>query len=66
MPLAAQLAAANPTWQTTKLIGQALSTAPLALKLFRPNNALAPVEEAQQVLLEDGSLEVCVQQGEIS
>ncbi len=34
LSLAAQLAAANPTWQNPKLISQALSAAPPVLKLF--------------------------------
>ncbi len=43
--LAAQLAVANLAWQNLKLVGQALSAAPPALKLFRPKNAAALVEE---------------------
>ncbi len=66
LPLAAQLAAANPARQNPKLIGQALSAAPPVLKLFRPKNASALAEEEQRVILEQGSLVVRAQQGEIS
>ncbi len=66
LSLAAQLAAANPAWQNPKLIGQTLSMVLPALKLFQPKNALALVEERQQILLEQGSLVLHLQQGEIS
>ncbi len=66
LSLAAQLAAANPTQQNPKLIGQALSAGPPALKLFWPKNVLALVEEGQQVVLKQGSLVLHPQQREIS
>ncbi len=54
LPLAAQLAAANPARQNPKLIGQALSAALPALKSFQPKNASALVEEEQWVTLVRG------------
>ncbi len=64
--LAAQLAAANLARPNPKLASQALSAAPLALKLLRPKNVVALVEEEQRVILGNGSLVVHMQQGEIS
>ncbi len=66
LPLATQLAAANPARQNLKLIGQALSAAPPVLKLFQPKNASDLVEEEQWVTLEHGSLVVHAHQGDIS
>ncbi len=54
LSLAAQLAAANPTQQNVKLISQALSAMPLALKLFQPKDAAASLEEEQRVIVDQG------------
>ncbi len=66
LPLAAQLAAANPAQQNLKLVSQALSTAPPVLKLLQSKDVAAPEEEGQQVVPEQGSIMVRAQQGDIS
>ncbi len=54
--LAAQLAAANPTQQNPKLVGQALSAAPPTLKPFCLKNSVALLEEEQRVVVKHGAV----------
>ncbi len=63
--MAALLVAANPAQQNPKLIGQALSATPPALKLFCPKNSAALLEEEQRVVLENGAVVVHLNQTDI-
>ncbi len=57
--------AANPAHQNPKLISQALSATPLALKLFQPKDAAASLEEEQWAIVDQGSVIVQSSQSDL-